>query len=82
MVDDRLFRIRQGSFGEINTIGAGIREIKFRKGRAIRIYYGQIGKQLLLLISGGDKSTQVQDIKRAKKLFRSFRRKAANYENS
>ena len=53
MVDIRLARVQLGSFGEINSVGDGVWELKFRKGRAIRIYYGQTGKTVILLIVGG-----------------------------
>ncbi len=81
MVDDRLTRVRQGSLGEINTVGRGVFELKFRKGRAVRIYYGQIGKQVLLLIVGGDKATQRRDIRKAIELFQLVREGGACYEN-
>ena len=82
MVDDRLARIRQGSFGEINNVGGGVWELKFRKGRAIRIYYGQIGKQMLLLIFGGDKRAQKREITKAKALFQLFKKGAAFDEDN
>ena len=73
MVENRLLRLRLGSFGEVNTVGDAVWELKFRKGRALRIYYGQIGKEIVLLISGGDKRTQKKDIKRAKELFANYK---------
>ncbi len=81
MVDDRLAGVRQGSFGEINHIGDGVWELKFRKGRAIRIYYGRIGKQVLLLVVGGDKRTQKRDVAKAKALFELFQKGTAKDEN-
>ena len=73
MVIDRMARVRQGSFGEINVIDEGVWEFKFRKGRALRIYYGQIGKVVLLLLIGGDKKTQKRDIKKAIEFFSNFK---------
>ncbi len=73
MVIDRMARVRQGSFGEINVIDEGVWEFKFRKGRALRIYYGQIGKIVLLLLIGGDKKTQRRDIKKAIEFFTNFK---------
>ena len=56
IVETRLLRLRLGSFGEINNVGGGVWELKFRKGSAHRIYYSLIGKQIILLIVGGDKN--------------------------
>jgi len=82
MVDDRLARVRQGSFGEINCIGAGVWEFKFRKGPAFRVYYGQIGRQILILLVGGEKSSQKGDIAKAIELFLLFKDGGAHHENS
>ena len=81
MVDDRLARVRQGSFGEINALGYGVSELKFRRGRALRVYYGQIGKQVILLIVGGDKSTQKRDIAKAIELFRLVKEGGIQHED-
>jgi putative addiction module killer protein len=80
MVDHRFANIRQGSFGEINSVGGGVWELKFRKGAALRIYYGPIGRQVLLLVAGGNKRTQTRDIAKAKKLFQLFKRGAVHDE--
>lgn len=74
MVIDRLARVRQGSLGEINVVGEGVWEFKFRRGRALRIYYAKIGSLILLLLAGGDKRSQKKDIRKAIELF-------ANYKN-
>ena len=74
MVDTRLARVRLGAFGERRFVGAGVWELKFRKGRALRLYYGLCGKTAVLLIVGGDKRTQARDIEKARELFRSFKK--------
>lgn len=74
MVDDRLARVRMGNFGDINFVGQGVWELKFYKGRALRIYYGNIGAAVILLICGGDKRTQKRDIKKAQELFQAYKR--------
>ena len=80
MVDNRLIRVRLGLFGEINSVGEGVWELKFRKGAAFRVYYGQIGKEVILLIVGGDKRTQTKDIKKAKELFVQYKSEVLNNE--
>ncbi len=82
MVQTRLARVELGSFGEINSVGDGVFELKFRKGRAIRVYYGQIGKVIVLLITGGDKRTQKRDIKKARELFKTYQSGAQKDENN
>ena len=74
IVDSRLLRVRLGSFGEINNVSEGVWELKFRKGAACRIYYGQIGREIVLLIVGGDKRTQKRDIVKARELFSEYKR--------
>jgi putative addiction module killer protein len=81
MVDDRLARVRQGSLGEINSVGGGVWELKFRKGKAIRLYYGIVGRQVVLLIVGGDKRTQKRDIEKARALFLLFKEGIGHDEN-
>ena len=68
-VDNRLTRVKLGNFGDINEVGQGVWELKFHKGRALRIYYAQIGREIILLIAGGDKRSQKKDIKKARELF-------------
>ena len=81
MVDLRLARVQLGSFGEINTVGEGVWELKFRKGRALRIYYGQTGREIILILVGGDKRTQKKDIEKAKELFQLYKKERATDEN-
>lgn len=73
MVDNRLTRVRLGNFGDVNEVGQGVWELKFHKGRALRVYYAQVGRTVLLLISGGDKRSQKKDIQRARKLFAAYK---------
>ncbi len=74
MIDSRLTRVIQGTFGEINTVGGGVFEFKFRKGRAIRIYYTKIGLRIILLLVGGDKRTQSRDIAKAREWLEAFKK--------
>ncbi len=74
IVVSRLIRVRRGSFGKINPVGGGVWELKFRKGPGFRIYYALIGKQVILLIAGGDKGTQSRDIHYAKELFNLYKK--------
>jgi putative addiction module killer protein len=82
LVINRLARVRQGSYSEINALGEGVWELKFRKGRALRIYYGQIGIVIILLLVGGDKRTQKRDIKKAIELFVNFKQGIGSNEDA
>ena len=62
----RLARLRSGNFGACESVGRGLSELKIDYGPGYRVYFGVAGKQVVLLISGGDKSTQHQDIQKAK----------------
>lgn len=68
IVTTRLVRIRQGNLGDCKIIkgGKGIHEIRINFGPGYRIYYGLKGKQIILLLCGGDKGSQKKDIQKAK----------------
>jgi len=64
----RLFRIANGLFGDVQPVGEGINEIRIHYGPGYRIYFQQRKDILIILLCGGDKSTQREDIKRAKEI--------------
>jgi putative addiction module killer protein len=64
----RIDRLEDGNPGKTRSVGAGVVEMKIDFGPGYRVYYIQRGKLLILLLCGGDKSTQENDIKRAKAL--------------
>jgi putative addiction module killer protein len=72
-VDARLARVRSGNFGDSKVVGDGVRELRIDKGPGLRIYYGLHGLQIVVLIGGGDKSTQARDIPRARELWKQFK---------
>lgn len=65
-ISARLNRVKLGNFGIIKVLGDGVSEIKIDYGPGYRLYYAMNGKTIVLLLIGGDKSTQKQDIKLAK----------------
>lgn len=64
----RIDRLEDGNPGKTRSVGAGVVEMKVDFGPGYRIYYIQRGEVIILLLCGGNKSTQDKDIKRAKTL--------------
>ncbi len=65
IVDARLARVRLGTLGQTNAISEGVQELKIDVGPGYRVYFGMVGRKLVILLCGGDKSTQKSDVKRA-----------------
>ncbi len=62
----RLDRVRFGNFGDHTSVGEGVWELRIHYGPGYRVYYCFEGDTIVLLLVGGDKDTQVEDIKTAK----------------
>nr|WP_318235839.1 type II toxin-antitoxin system RelE/ParE family toxin [Cupriavidus sp. CV2] len=73
----RLKRAEQGNFGDSEPIGEGLSEMRIDFGPGYRIYYGREGAVAYLLISGGDKSTQKADIRRAKEMWKTIKKESS-----
>jgi putative addiction module killer protein len=67
-IASRIERLGVGNPGDVKPVGAGISEMRIPYGPGYRIYFKQTAKVILLLLCGGDKSTQEKDIKRAKQI--------------
>ncbi len=67
-ISARLARITLGNFGDVKQVGNGVSELKFDFGPGYRIYFQLRGAVVILLLCGGDKSSQAKDIKRAARL--------------
>lgn len=64
-IDNRLRRIQLGNLGDYRSVGEGVFELRIDYGPGYRVYFGQVGTTIVLLLCGGDKSTQAQDIRKA-----------------
>lgn len=64
----RLRQVQAGHLGDAKSVGAGVSELRWHLGPGYRVYFCRRGQQILVLLAGGDKSTQVRDIARAKQL--------------
>lgn len=71
-VASRLARVRAGNSGDCKFVGDGVSELRIDKGPGLRVYFGRQGSAVIVLIGGGDKSTQSRDIRVAKRLWREF----------
>lgn len=70
----RLDRVEDGNFGDRRFVGDGVWELRIHYGPGYRVYYGEDGPAIVLLLCGGDKRTQWQDILRAQKLWAEYQR--------
>jgi putative addiction module killer protein len=65
-IASRIDRLRFGNPGDVAPVGEGVSEMKINYGPGYRVYYATRGRDLVILLCGGDKATQDRDIKRAK----------------
>jgi len=74
----RLDRARLGNLGDNRSVGEGVHEFRIAHGPGYRVYFGLEGSRLILLLLGGDKSTQQKDIARAKEYWRDHQRRTGD----
>jgi putative addiction module killer protein len=75
-VDIRIRRLADGNPGDVRPVGKGVSELRINTGPGYRVYYAAKGEEIILLLAGGDKSTQARDIETALMLWEDW--KAAN----
>jgi putative addiction module killer protein len=68
----RLDRFAQGYIGDCKSVGDGVRELRIDSGPGYRVYFAEDGTVIVLLLIGGDKSTQPKDIKTARKYWNEY----------
>lgn len=68
LIASRLDRLAFGLAGDAEPVGQGISELRIHHGPGYRIYFRKRGNTIIVLLCGGDKSTQAKDIKTAKRL--------------
>lgn len=64
----RIRRVQCGNVGDAKSVGDGLFELRFNFGPGYRVYYIERGAEIIVLLAGGDKSTQPSDIAKAKNL--------------
>ena len=68
LIAERISRLQDGNPGDSELVGKGISELRIHYGPGYRVYYKDTGREIIILLCGGDKSTQENDIVRAKHL--------------
>jgi len=71
-IDVRIARVRTGNFGDCKSVGEGVFELRVDYGPGYRVYFGRIESMIVLLLCGGDKSSQEDDIKKAREYWHQF----------
>jgi len=71
-VQARIERLAAGNPGDVAPVGEGVSELRIDYGPGYRVYFKKRGQELIILLAGGDKSTQAKDIKAALRLARSL----------
>jgi putative addiction module killer protein len=69
----RLDRVRLGNFGDSHPVGNGVQELRIDYGPGYRVYFGQEGMTIVLLLCGGDKHSQPKDIEAAHRYWSEYR---------
>lgn len=73
-IDTRIARLQLGLMGDVKPIGEGLSELRIAHGPGYRVYFGQRGKQVIVLLAGGDKGSQARDIALAKQIWTDWKR--------
>lgn len=68
LIAARILRVANGLLGDVAPVGEGVSELRIHYGPGYRVYFRRWGEQIIILLCGGDKSTQDEDIRLAKRL--------------
>lgn len=71
-VQSRIERLAAGNPGDVEPVGEGVSELRINYGPGYRVYFKQRGRELIILLAGGDKRTQAKDIRTALRLARNL----------
>jgi putative addiction module killer protein len=68
-----LYRLEQGNLSNVKAVGKGVSEYRLEFGPGYRIYFGQEGRMVVILLGGGSKKTQKKDIRTAQALWAEYK---------
>ncbi|MEG5059529.1 type II toxin-antitoxin system RelE/ParE family toxin [Microcoleus sp. A2-C5] len=74
-IKSRLDRVEEGNLGDIKSVGQGVFELRINYGPGYRLYFGQVGLTIVVILVAGDKSTQEQDIRQAIAYWKDYERR-------
>lgn len=74
-IEARLNRVRLGNLGDHHSVGQGVSELRMSFGSGYRVYFGQHGSDIVILLCGGDKSSQARDIRDAQTYWKDYKRR-------
>lgn len=74
-INSRLRRVALGNLGDYRAVGEGVCELRIDYGAGYLVYFGQVGTTIVVLLCGGDKSTQTQDIRKAKEYWADYEKR-------
>ena len=72
-IQARIDRAEEGNFGDHKAVGEGVFEMRIHHGPGFRVYFTQRGLEIVILLAGGDKSSQSKDIETAHELARQIK---------
>jgi putative addiction module killer protein len=70
----RLFTLESGHYGDYRSVGEGVSELRFFFGPGYRVYFGEDGDKVIVLLMGGDKDSQSRDIQQAQSYWQEYLR--------
>ena len=77
-IDTRIDRLEEGNYGDFKRINSNLSELKFKIGKGYRIYFTEFDDYIVIILAGGDKSTQQKDIIKANEYIKDIQERYKN----